>query len=85
MVTFLLKIMILSIAWINKHYLYCDLKAQDEDVGNELNLILVNVNLIKILYTVSRLKKLNWIELILYCSIIPPLKDVFPTTSSGIR
>ena len=28
---------------------------------------------------------LNWIEQILHCSIVPPLKDVFRTTSSGIR
>ena len=30
-------------------------------------------------------EELNWIEQILHCSIVPPLKDVFRTISSGIR
>ena len=40
------------------------LNAQDGDVGSKVNLNLVNLNLIKILYTVSRLK--------IYCLLLPP-------------
>ena len=37
------------------------------------------------LFVELKFQKLNCIEMILHCSTVPPLKDVFGTTSSGIN